>query len=304
MPSIIAVCRTFFAMLMIAFCLPVAVHAGTAPPAAGKLLRLRPKTGDIASYDCKFSARAEMKADTGEKSNYQLSGQTQCEVEVLGDTSGGDFGLKGVIQPYPVTTTVDGEQEEEEAPEVAARYVVNPQGRIKSISWLSGDPMLADEETGGLFLTPEEVFLVGGAAILPDKPVKKGDKWSGTVTIPDAGMGGDEVIKYESVLLGEEKFQGVVCDKIKTKATTSFSVSENAPDGSGKISVTAKVKGEITWLLDASRGMIVSTTATDQVVITFKITDEGGLLGKATIAGTSNYRSVLNTYNGVSVSAK
>jgi len=202
-----------------------------------------------------------------------------------------------------MTSKVDGEEEEEEAPEVAARYVVNPQGRIKSISWLSGDPMLANEETGGLILTPEDIFLVGGAAILPDKPVKKGGKWSGTVTIPGASMGGDEVIKYESVLLGEEKFGGVVCDKIKTKATTSFSASEEAPDGSGKISVTVKVTVAATWLLDSTRGLIVSTTASDQAVITFKITENGGLLGKATISGTGNYRSVLAEYNGAPVTA-
>ncbi len=304
MPSATAVRRTLFVTLVIALVLPVVARAGTAPPTAGKLLRLRPKTGDTATYDCKFSARAELKSDTGETSHYQTSGQAQCQAEVLGDTSGGDFGLRGVIQPYPVTTKVDGEEEEEEAPEVAARYVVNPQGRIKSISWLTGDPMLADDEMGGLFLTPEDVFLVGGAAILPDKPVKKGGKWSGTVTIPGANMGGDEVIKYESVLLGEEKFGGVVCDKIKTKATTSFSASEEAPDGSGMVSVIVKVTIDATWLLDSTRGLIVSTTGSDQAVMTFKFASEGSLLGKVTISGIGNYRSVLAEYNSVPVIAK
>ena len=288
--------------------LPFAVLLAAAPavfPAApaGKVLRFRPKEGDTAVYQHTLSTRAEMKEEAGEKSRTEMTAQARCTVEFLGENASGDFGVQAAIEPHTVDTKVDGEEGTEESPGSAARYVVNRQGRIKKVSWLTGDPT-DDPESAALVITPDDVFLLGGAAILPDKAVKKGDKWSGTVTVPGAVMDEDLVVKYQSVLLGEEQFKGAVCQKIKTTATSSFSAREDMPELGGTIKASAKASGQYAWLFDAERGLIASAEGTDRLSLTVQVGDADQTLVSVTLSAVINSRSVLTEYNGVPVGAK
>jgi hypothetical protein len=288
--------------------LPFAVLFVAAPavfPAApaGKVLRFRANEGETAVYQHKLSGRAEMKEEGGQRGRAEVSAEATCNVEFLGQTASGDFGLRGVIQPYTVKETVDGNESVSEASEVAARYIINNQGRIKTVSWITTDPML-DEERRGVAVTPDDIFLLGGAAILPDKPVKKGDKWSGAVKIPGAVMGEDETIRYDSVLLGQESFRGIPCEKMKTKAAISFSATIDSPDGSGSLTVAGKGTGEYVWLFDAERGIIVSIDGTVRTAMTMKVVDVEQTLVSAAISGVENDKTVLTEYNGVAIGQK
>jgi hypothetical protein len=290
--------------LLLLFAVLLAAAPAVFPAApAGKVLRFHPKEGDAAVYQHSLSTRAEMKEEAGEKSRMEMTAEARCTVEFLGETASGDFGVQAAIEPHTVNAIVDGEEQNEESPGNAARYVVNRQGRIKKITWLTGDPT-SDPESAGLVVTPEDVFLLSGAAILPDKPVKKGDKWSGTVTIPGAMMGDDLAIKYQSVLLGEEQFKGAVCQKIKTTATLSFSAREDIPEMGGTIKVSAKASGQYTWLFDAERGLIASTEGTDRVSVTAQVGDADQTLVNVTLSAVVNSRNLLTEYNGVPIGQK
>jgi hypothetical protein len=288
--------------------LPFAVLLAAAPAVfsaapAGKVLRFRLKEGDTAVYQHSRSGRAEMTEAAGEKSRMEMTAQARCTVEFLGETAGGDFGVQAVIEPHTVNAKVDGEEQTQESPGNAARYIVNNQGRIKKVTWLTGDPT-ADPESAGLVVTPDDVFLLGGAGILPDKPLKKGDKWTGTVTVPGAVMGEDLVVKYQSVLLGEEQFRGAVCQKIKTTATSSFSASEEMPELGGTIKASAKATSQHTWLFDPERGLIASAEGTNRLSVTMQVGDPDQTLVSVTLSGVINSRSVLTEYNGVPVAAR
>jgi hypothetical protein len=278
----------------------VAASLAWGASAQGRLLRYHANEGSTAVYDHKLSGRLDLTEEAGQKGRVEITTQARCNVEFLGGTASGDIGLRGLIEPRSSTVITDGRKEIVQSSEVAARYLVNPQGRVKSISWLTGGPML-DSMDEGVSVTPEDIFLLGGAAILPDKPVKTGDKWSGSVKGPGALAGEDETIKYESTLLGEETFRGALCARIKTKATISGSASEDAPDGSGRAVVSAKATTVATWLFDPERGMITSVDESDQLSMTIKIIQDEGVLAKVTMAGVINTRSTLTEYNGAPV---
>ncbi|MFB3880622.1 MAG: hypothetical protein ACE149_05130 [Armatimonadota bacterium] len=288
-------------LLAVAMLVAASIVFPAAP--AGKVLRFRPKEGDTAAYQFSTSTRGEMKEEAGQKSRMETSAQARCTVQFLGETAVGDFGAEAAIEPHTINETVDGEDQSKESPGTAARYVVNNQGRIKRVTWLTGDPS-ADPESAGLAATPDEVFLLGGAAILPDKPVKKGDKWSGTVTIPGVVMGGDLKVNYQSVLLGEEQFRGAACQKIKTTATATFAASEDLPEVGGTVKVSAKQTGQYTWLFDAERGLIASAQGTERVSVTAQLSDPDQTLVSFALSAVSNVRSTLTEYNGVSLAAK
>ena len=288
--------------------LPFAVLLAAAPAVfpgapAGKVLRFRANEGDTAVYQHKLSGRAEVKEEGGQKARVEVRAEATCNVEFLGQTASGDLGVRGVIQPYTVTETLDGDETVTEASEVAARYITNNQGRIKTVSWITTDPML-DEESRGITVTPDDIFLLSGAAILPDKAVKKGDKWSGTVKIPGAVMGEDETIKYDSVLLGQESFRGIPCQKIKTKAVLSFTASIESPDGAGNVAFGGKGTGEYIWLFDSERGIIASIDGTVRTTMTVKVADVEQTLVSASISGVVNQKSSLTEYNGVPIGQK
>jgi hypothetical protein len=117
-------------------------------------------------------------------------------------------------------------------------------------------------------------------------------------------MGEDLVVKYQSVLLGEEQFRGAVCQKIKTTATSSFSASEEMPELGGTIKASAKATSQHTWLFDPERGLIASAEGTNRLSVTMQVGDPDQTLVSVTLSGVINSRSVLTEYNGVPVAAR
>jgi hypothetical protein len=269
---------------------------GAAP--TGKTLRYKCEPGLRAVYGTKFSMTGDVKSSEGDKSHMTQSAQTTCLVEYLGDTASGDFGAMAEVQGGSLAVKIDGETDEQPFEGSAAEYVLNRLGRIKSLSWLSEDPSLETDDQIDWTPSPDEVFLLGGAGILPEKPVKKGDTWKGSVKIPGAVMGEDETIEYRSTLLGEERYGGAVCSKIKTKATVAFTASEDVPDLSGKVTAKARVTGDYTWLFDPARGMIVKTDSVQKVTFSINITMDGNPLVSVSMTGTINSNHKLKEVNG------
>ncbi len=296
------VSRVVCSMLLLAVVLLAIAPAVLSGSPPGKTLRFRANDGSTAAYDLGMSGRAEIKEAAGQKERVEFSTSTRCDVEFLGQTASGDFGIRSTIQPYTLNAKVGANERGQEKAEMAARYTLNALGRVKSVSWLTGNPSM-DPAGAGISLTPDDVIF-GGAAVLPERPVKKGDKWSGAINVPGAGVGDEETIKYNSVLLGEETFRGIRCQKIKTSATMSETGSEEAPDGSSVVRINVKVTSTATWLFDAERGIIVSIDESSKLSMTVKIEQDGSALASVTVNGVMNIRSTLTEFNGIAVAVK
>lgn len=266
---------------------------------SGRVLRYKCEPGMRAAYDVKYSTTLDIKADTGEKHHAKTNSQTTCIVEYLGDTASGDFGVTGAVQPGTLNVIADGESGSSYYEENAAKYVVNRLGRIKSVTELTDNTMMSDDPSEvAMWVSPDGIFLLNGAGVLPEKAVKKGNSWKGSIRVPGAVYGEDETIDYKSTLLGEEKFREALCSKINTKATVGAVFSEDAPDGSGNVKVTVRVTLDYNWLFDPVRGMIVSTQGTERLAVTAKVTMDGAPLTAATVSALTNVSHTLNTING------
>jgi hypothetical protein len=278
-----------------------AVFSGAAP---GKTLRFRANTGDTAVYDCKVSSRAEGKSDTGEKVRAEAAVQMKCTAEFLGDTASGDYGLRGTIESGTLKVKVDGTQQELELPQYVERFIVSTRGEIKDASVVAGDPPVL--MYGGLVMVlgPDEPLLLGGTAILPDKPLRKGDKWKGTAHVPLAHGGEYNDWKCQFTVLGEETWRGRPCLRIKSTASGALSEEADAPDGSGTLAISSNITSSDVWLFDFERGLIVYSERSAQLSTTVKLTANGEVVRKVTTSGVLNEKNVLTEYNGVPVAAK
>ncbi len=109
-------------------------------------------------------------------------------------------------------------------------------------------------------------------------------------------------VPYESVLLGEERFRGTLCKKIKTTRSILIEDTAQAPDGSGEARIRIKTSGAYVWFFDPKRGLIMSIQGSENIAVTTTIerTDQK-LLGMSA-TGVVNTRSLLTEFNGVKLS--
>jgi len=304
MPSASAVRRTPLAALAVLAVLPAVARAGAAPAPTGQIFDYRHNGGDQAVYDYKLSCRAQVKeVDGPNKAEAEISLQMKCLAEFLGDTASGDQGVRGEIASGTLRVKGEGEDESLDLPELTVKYIISSRGRVKDASILSGDPPVLHFMGAVLIFGPEDAFLASGVGEFPHRPLKKGDKWEGTEDIPNPVTGESQKVSYKSVLVGEEKFQGAVCQKIKTTRSSTFGGTIEDPQSGAAVHLKAKVSGEIVWLFDPQRKLIMSSQAKESISVTTRFELEGESRTAAT-SGVMNARSVLTEYNGVPVTVK
>jgi len=282
----------------------VALAASTVAPAAdGVVLKYTHSAGDRAVYDYGLSARLQLKEEGGQSARVEMSLQMKCLAQYLGDTSSGDWGILGHIVSGTAEAKSEDQEQSVEIGEVKVRYIVSPTGEIQSHRLVSGDPPVLNFGGAVLVLGPDDAFMLAGVAIFPDQPLKKGESWTGTATVPNLLEGDSQEVPFKSVFLGESTFAGSKCYQIKTASTHSFEGSIPSPDGSGALDVVMTAVGEATWLFDPARGVIVSIEGRDNVKTVITMTQTGQKLGTITSAGVVNTKSVLKEFNGKAVSA-
>jgi len=286
-----------------AFAALLAALLGAAPTScgdpAGELLRYRHSRGDKAVYQFDLSCRAEVKEEGGPRRiQAEMSVEMECLAHFLGETASRDWGIRGEISSGVIRFKGEGKDESLSFGEMSARYIVSPRGEVSSARLTSGDPPTLFFGGGTLAFGPEDAFLLGGAAIFPEKPIKKGDRWEGSARAPGLIKGEIQELPYESVLLGEENFGGTVCQKIKTTRRRELGGSERSPDGSGVAHIKLKISQTDTWLFDPERGVIMSIEGSARVLVTTEVEQGGQKLGGTATSGVINARSVLTEFNG------
>ncbi|MCJ7752437.1 MAG: hypothetical protein MUQ65_15340 [Armatimonadetes bacterium] len=276
--------------------------ASSARAEKAEVLRFRHTPGDKAVYDFSVSSRAQATEEGGESVRAEVTVQMKCPVEFLGDTPSGDWGIRGQISSGVMNVTSGGEEQSLDFGDVEARYVVSPSGEIGSHRLISGTPPVLQFAGGVLVLGPEDAFTLAGAAIFPDKPLAKGDTWKGVASVPSIVSGESHDVPYESALLGEERFRGALCKKIKTTRSILIENAAQSPDGSGEARVRIKTSGAYVWLFDPKRGVIMSIQGSENIAVTTTIEQTDRKLLGISATGVINTRSLLTEFNGVTLS--
>jgi len=269
-----------------------------------EVLRFRHTPGDKAVYDFSVSSRAQATEEGGESVRAEVTIQMKCPVEFLGDTASGDWGICGQISSGVMNVTSGGEEQSLDFGDVEARYVVSPSGEIGSHRLISGNPPVIQFVGGVLVFGPEDAFTLAGTAIFPDKPLAKGDTWKGVASIPSIVSGESHDVPYESALLGEERFRGALCKKIKTTRSILIEDAAQAPDGSEEARVRIKTSGAYVWLFDPQHGVIMSIQGSENIAVTTTIEQTDQKLMGMTATGVINTRSLLTEFNGVTLSGE
>lgn len=280
---------------------------GLASPARAEkaqVLRFRHTPGDKAVYNFSVSSRAEATEKGGESVRAEVTVQMKCPVEFLGDTASGDWGVLGEITTGVMKVKSGGEEQSLDFGDVKARYVISPSGEITSLRLLSGNPPVLQFAGGVLALGPEDAFALAGTAIFPDTPLTQGDTWKGVASVPSIFSGRAHDVPYQSVLLGEERFKGAVCKRIKTTRSILIEDTAQAPDGSGEAYVKVKTSGAYIWLFDPQRGVIMSIQGSENIAVTTTVEQSGQKLLGVAATGVVNTRSLLTEFNGVKLSAQ
>jgi len=267
-----------------------------------EVLRFRHTASDKARYDFSLSSRVHATEESGEIVRAEIRIQMSCAAEFLKKAASGDWGVTGQILSGFMIVKSKGEEGRLDLGGLEEKYIVSPLGEIKERRHIAGQPPMLQYVGSNLVLGPLDAFLLGGAAMLPEKPLRRGDTWKGIALLPGISPGQTEQVPYESVLLGEERFRGTLCQKIKTSRTAVLEETIQSPDGPDEVHVKLKISGQDTWLFDPQRGLIMFSAGTHDVVVTTTITRNSQDIGSASATGVVNTRSVLTEFNGVKLS--
>ena len=276
-----------------------------AGPAGAQALTLRHEQaqGDISVHQ--YSISLKLKADlqkglTVEEAQIALQMKTRTEVqEVLPN---GDRRVQSQVLSGGVSLKAPGEEKSGPLDNAVANYTVGPQGTLKAAELLTGQPAVLPE----LFTSfgPDEAFVLGGIAEFPERPLKPGDKWSGTATGFNLVSGEREPVKYESKLLGREQYKGRPCVKVHTVATVKVGTKIDAPDGSASMKVAVSETDDVTWRFDYERGAIMSGEGTGKMTVTVVLTPTGMDSQTAKLTAWGTWRTALTEFNGQVLPAK
>ncbi len=267
----------------------------------GLLLRYQHSPRDKAQYHVDITWNLRVEEEGGETAKVAGNLSLECLAECLGDTASGDWGILGTIVSGRGETTVDGEKESVEFGNIVARYIVSTRGEITSYRLIRGETPDFLHPDSGILLEPADAFLLSGMAVLPDKPVKEGEKWAGVAKIPFLEGGGMEELPYESTFLGVVPYRGSECWEIETTTKVDLEETIPGPDGFGQLALAVKVSGKATWLLDPKRGVLASGQEVENIALTVTFSEGGEKRVSATVAGVVNSRSELTEFNDVSV---
>lgn len=261
-------------------------------------LKYRFAEGDTASYTFSCSTRAKLDVQKGlTTSAAEMSLQMKVSTEVTEVAPNGDAKLRGDILSGSLKVKAEGEEETTPVGEIVTNYVLTPRGVMKAKELLSGEPIVLPGVS--VLMEADDAFLLGGLGLLPERPVKPGEKWKGVARLP--ALMDEEVltVTYDSKLLGIEQYKGRPCAKIRTTVSRRFAESFEAPDGSGPAKVSGLITGDGTWRFDYERGVIMSMEQRAQVV-----TEMSHAESTAKVSSVLNMRAALTELNGQKIPAK
>jgi len=266
------------------------------------VLRHHQGKGDKAKYEFTCSTKARVNLDQG---LVESAAEMLLQMKVLAQFSESDSpSLQGVSgQTLSGQLKIKAEEGEETIAfeDGVVNYEITPLGEIRRAALLAGDlPVLP-----GIWLMfgPDDAFLLGGTAILPERPVKKGDKWQGVARVPSAITGETEEIRYESTILAQEQLFGRPCLKIKTTRSTQIEEEVSIPGSAAVVQVEIKATGSVIWRFDYERGLILKADSNDKLSLDLHLRDPASGRSDLSFTAGLKYGSKLTEYNGKKIGA-
>jgi len=266
------------------------------------LLRHHQGKGDKAKYDFTCSAKGKTSLDRGLAAS---ATEVRLQMKVLVDFAGA--GASPNQNACGQVLSGQLEMKSEQGARTIAleqgviNYEISPLGEIRRAALLAGDlPMLPGV---WLILGPDDAFLLGGTAILPERPVKKGDKWQGVTRVPNPITGETIEIRYESTVLAQEQLLGRPCLKIKTVRSAQSKQRTPVPGSAAVVQAKIAMTGTVIWRFDHERGLIVKADGDDKFALDLHLEDPDS--GNTDLAFTASlkHESKLTEYNGKKVGA-
>ncbi|RKY89181.1 hypothetical protein DRQ09_01825 [candidate division KSB1 bacterium] len=203
--------------------------------------------------------------DNAEKITDQSVDYT-CSYMYLEDEVSGDLSYQIILGDMTVSTSFMRAK-----PQIKAfrrlkgrrvRFSLGKKGGIKNVKELDVVRMEADMP----FNPVDQIYT--NFIRLPDKPVKKGDSWTATVTAPLTSLQLQGELKFTDncTLEDIEIKKGIECHKISFVRDAEYSGNINLPGLNYEINGKGKEKGNF-WF-DSKRGIIVliESTSTEKVI--------------------------------------
>lgn len=266
------------------------------------VLRHHQGKGDKAKYDFACATKARMDLDQGlVASAADMLLQMKVLVEFSGADSPSHQDVCGQILSGQLKIKAAEGEETIAFGEGVVNYEISPLGEIRRAALLAGNlPILP-----GIWLIfgPDDAFLLGGTAIFPDRPVKKGDKWQGVARVPNAVNGQVAEIRYQSTVLAQEQLLGRPCLKIKTTRSAQTKQMVPIPGTAAVVQAKMTMTGSVIWRFDYERGLIVKADADDKLSIALRLEDPDSRTSDLSFTAGLKYESKLTEYNGKKVGA-
>ena len=283
----------------------VAAAAANLAAAEGTVLKHHQGTGDKAVYDFGLSARVKVEGSGGSgTAQAEMTLQMKCLAEFVEVLPNGHQGLRGQIVSGTLTGKGEGETKTVAVKDVVVNYELSPQGEMKAVELVAGDPPILFFPGAHLGFGPDDAFLLGGRAVFPDRPVSEGEKWGGTAQKPHPVSGEIQEEQYESRVLGTEQFRGRKCLKIRTTGTFPLEGSAPVPGTEVVAQVRGMISGHDIWLFDPERGLIMSVEGSHRLVVSARAEMGAEVAGIATTSAVINIRSVLTEFNGEKIAER
>ncbi len=175
---------------------------GLAGTAAATAVTYTQKDGDRAAYTASVTNVIKF---TMQGQTVKLSGGADIKIlaRFMGLTPKNTIQVEANVVSGSEFATIEGKHATKGVTPRLASYEVTPRGELR----------LADDEEGGdegllVAIGPGDAFLGMGAAVLPTKPLKVGDRWEGTVSSDVTHVENAVPIKYSAKALGQVSWAG------------------------------------------------------------------------------------------------
>lgn len=247
-----------------------AAACGSFGPAQPHTLSLAYKAGDTYKYKFHSSTKQTVTM-SGEGLPTQIDVVANESVKVNSVDGSGAADLSITFSNFTVKSVAAGITNTTTGiPSNTTEVKIAADGTISSVAGnqiQSGNPLALFSGFGGGFFI---------SAVLPDHPVKPGDKWSKTYdqAMPSSFMSGSSHIMSDSTYLRDETLNGVTAAVVETKSTGTISVkgapeAEGAPPGN--ITMNVDFTTDVTTWIDPSGHRIMKShgTAHDQGTVDF-----------------------------------
>jgi hypothetical protein len=280
--------------------LAFATFAATAAPQTYRL-RLHQGKGDKAVYTVAVVETDMLAGPEASERRIVTGAHLAWAVTFQGVSPDGTIRVESTIEGGPTKTEMGAQSKTGRVDDSVVNYVLTPRAEVKEAELASGSlPVISPLGTA---LSADDVFV---PALLPDTPVKVGDRWQEALQVPapTGDPGHARQVNQQSEVLGQVSYAGRSCLRIRTTLRQSQQLTQEAPDGSGTVAIKAQGESTVVWLFDPRQGLVMKVDSDGVDTAAHMLKAAGRGQQAVTIRKTVSIRSRMTEYNGKKIAAQ